>query len=155
MEEQSKPSRSLSFFKWVLLVFGILTTISMLLETLARVLPGSGQSYPPAFLILLAVAAALFLASFFALQNRKRYGRWLAVLTFSLADINLILGLVWYLIVMGGPKTTFETVMAITLNILQFLLFGWGALTFAFPPKVIANDPSAELLVPPPPPSFD
>jgi hypothetical protein len=101
------------------------------------------------------VSSVLFLTAFFAVQNRKRYGQWLAVVTFALADFNVIWGLLWYFVVYIGPQNLVVSGLIIGLDIVQFLLLGWGALTFAFPPKVVHEDIPAESYLPPPPPTFD
>ena len=156
MEEESNPSRSFNFFKWVLLAFAILTPFSLVTTLILGVLlPRSEQSYPQSFLIMHGVSSMLFVSAFFAIKNRKLYGPRLAALTFALADCNVIWGLFWYFFDYDGQKNIFGTLLVITLDIVQFVLFGWGALTFAFPPRINPEVTPPESHFPPPPPSFD
>ncbi|MBK8305441.1 MAG: hypothetical protein WBB81_04920 [Pyrinomonadaceae bacterium] len=93
-------------------------------------------------------------AAFLALTKEKPYGRWLAAATYVFLTVHVVWGLFWYFVAYVGPNNIFTTGVVVGLNIVQFGLYGWGALTFAFPPKVSPEDTPAESL-PPPPPSFD
>lgn len=155
MENKVKPPLSVSFFKWLLLVFAILTSFSFLTVVLSLIRPRSGQSFHISFVFLYAVASLLFFIAFLALQKRKRHARWIAVISFALAAFNVTWGVFWYFFMYQGPKNIFATGLVVGFDIIQFALFVWGALTFAFPPKVIADDTHAESHLPPPPPSFD
>ena len=155
MENKIKPRRSVSFAKWLVLVFAILSTFSLLASVLSFIRPRSGQSFNLSFLVLSSVASPLFFTAFFAIQKRKRYGRWLAIVSFALAACNVIWALFWYFVVYDGSRNIFTTGLVVGLDIVQFALLLWGALTFAFPPKLSPEDAPAASYLPPPPPSFD
>src|SRR4051794_23116277 len=113
MEDEIKPPRLVSFFKWVLLVFGILTALTFL----------SFVAEPPphvSFLILPGVATPLFFAAFFSLQGRKPYARWLACISFVFGTCYVTWGLFWYFAVYNGPRNTFATAFVIGSDIVQF-----------------------------------
>ena len=155
MKDKIKPENSAGFFKWLLLVFGILTTGSLLTSIQLRLRPGPGQTFPMSFLILAVIASPLFLAAFFAVQKQKAYGRWLAFLSYSFGSCNVIWAFFWYFILYNGPKNIFTTSLVAGFDLIQFLFLGWGALTFAFPPKPTDKDKSENSHLPPPPPAFD
>ena len=154
MEDETKPASPVNFSKWLLLVFGILTSFSFLTLVLSSIRP-RGQSSQASFLILSAIAAPLFLTAFFALQKRKPYGRWLGVISFTFGTCNVTWGIFWYFFVYVGPPNIFTTALVVGLDVVQFTLLSWGALTLAFPPKISGEDTPAESLLPPPPPTFD
>ncbi|MFT3743304.1 MAG: hypothetical protein QM785_03315 [Pyrinomonadaceae bacterium] len=155
MRDEIRPEHSIGFFKWLLLIFGILTLGSLITSVLALLRPSPGQPFPISFLILAAVASPLFLSAFFALQRRKRFGRWLAFFSYALGSFNIIWAFFWYVILYEGSKNIVTTAVVAGLDLIQFMLLGWGALTFAFPPKVPSERDPDVSHVPPPPPSFN
>jgi len=151
--EENKPSRSLRFFTGLLLVVGILSSFSVLTLLLHLGHLGPGTASALSVDVLNALTPFFFLTAYFALKKRSPFGRWIAVTAFTFAECDLIWALSWYLIVYNGPKSTALTAFVIGLDIIQFVLFGWGALTFAFPPNP-AGDSQTEFHLPPPPPTF-
>lgn len=154
MKDEIKTPRLVNFFKGLLLVLAILTSLSVLMSAWTLTRPHNGQATQSSLLVLNAIGALMCWAAFLALAKGKPYGRWLAATTYVFLTGHVVWGLFWYFVAYNGPTNIFTTGVVVGLNIVQFGLYGWGALTFAFPPKASPHDTAAESL-PPPPPSFD